>query len=166
MTRLLPLLSLVILSLPSAAHAKDLRKRFGLGFESLVGGSPSVSTTALSARFGLPTGNAAVNVQIEGDIGFSSYEYAPEGLFYGGRLLYSVVAEDNLNLYLAGGAGVLSVGGVNAVRIQPGMTVDFFLFGLENLGFSTGWAVNLDFGQGTSGVGSAAAAFAGAHYWF
>lgn len=165
--RRLPLLLLgSLLALPSPASAKDLRKRFGLGFNSTIGASPAVSTTALSARFGLPTKNPALNVQVEGDYGFSSYQNLPKGSFAGGRLLVAVVSEDNMNLSVAGGAGVLSLDDTTAFRLQPGVAIDFFLFGLENLGFSTGWAVNLDFGDEVSGVGSAAAAFAGASYWF
>jgi hypothetical protein len=45
------------------------------------------------------------------------------------------------------------------------MGADFFLFGLENLGFTIEWGLNIDVGP-TSGVSTTAAAAAGAHYWF
>ena len=44
------------------------------------------------------------------------------------------------------------------------MGADFFLFGLDNLGFTVEWGLNLD--TGGTGLGTAAAVGAGVHYWF
>lgn len=151
-----------VLAAPSVAGAKDLRQRIGVGFDTQLG-----QLSALSARFGLPTSDPAINVQVGLQAGFasSSANGATNAVFGGGKLMYGVVAEDNMNLYVSAGAGALNDGTSTTARLQPGMAVDFFLFGLENLGFTTGWGINLDLGQ-ASGVSTTAAVGAGVHYWF
>lgn len=155
------LIALLLLTASMPAQAKDLRKRFGLGFNTEIG-----QVTALSARYGLPTPDPVINVQIELDFGMDPQANAPDKLYGGGRLLYALVSEDNLNLYAAAGAGALSDGTNTSLRIQPALSVDFFLFGLENLGFNTTWGVNLDIGGGTTGVATTVSVGAGAHYFF
>ena len=143
------------------AHAKDLRDRVGVGFNSWAGGG---SLTNLSVRWGLPTTDPVRNVQFEGNLGLNT-SLGGDLVYAGGRLLYGVVAEDNMNLYVSGGAGTLFQGGDLLVRVQPGLTADFFLFGLENLGFTGGFGANLDLGKG-GGVTTSGAAMGGFHYWF
>lgn len=157
--RALALPALLVASAP--AHAKDLRNRVGVGFNTWSGGG---ALTNLSVRWGLPTSDPAVNVQFEGDLGLNTTA-GSSAVFGGGRLLYGVVAEDNMNLYLAGGAGYLNTEDGSSVRIQPGLTVDFFLFGLENLGFTGGFGANIDLGA-NGAVTTTGAAMGGFHYWF
>lgn len=149
-----------LLAAPSLAHAKDLRGRVGAGFNTSFG-----QVQALSVRYGLPTADPAINIQVEGDFGFASYENVTDGVFGGGRLLYGVVAEDNMNLYVGAGAGYVGYGTGSVVRIQPVASVDFFLFGLENLGFNASWGLNLDVGD-QSGLATTANLGAGLHYFF
>jgi len=159
MLRRLTLLSpLLLLAVPAAA--KDLRGRFGAGFNNQFG-----HVSALSARYAFPTSSPVVNVQVEGNFGLATSPLEDGKVFSGGRLLYGTIAEDNLNLFIAGGAGALMEGGVGTVRLQPAMGVDFFLYGLENLGMTLEWGLNLDLAEGAS-VSTTAAVAAGAHYWF
>lgn len=155
------LLPLLLLAFSASASAKDLRNRAGFGFDQQFG-----QVSAFSLRYGLPTDNAAQNIQVEGLFGFSAYKDSQKNIFGGGKLLYGVVAEDNMNLYLGGGAGVAVEGDTTVMRVPLGVTADFFLFGLENLGFSTGVGLNIDLGQGGSGAGTGGTANAGIHYWF
>jgi len=160
MTRLLILL-FAALTLASPVQAKDLRGRTGVGFNQQFG-----HVSALSARYGLPTSSPVVNVHLEGNFGLDTGAQKEGGnVFYGARVLYGVLAEDNMNLFVAGGVGGLTTGDANTVRMQPGMGADFFLFGLDNLGFTLEWGLNLDVGQ-QSAVATTAAMAAGAHYWF
>ena len=107
-----------------------------------------------------------MNVHLEGNFGLDTGEKDAGGnVFYGARVLYGVLAEDNMNLFVAGGAGGLTNGDNNTVRLQPSMGTDFFLFGLDNLGFTIEWGLNLDLGQ-HSRVKTTANMAAGAHYWF
>ena len=151
----------ILLSISPPAHAKDLRGRIGAGVDTQLGDIP-----AASVRFGLPSGNPAINIQAEVDFGFASYSSQTNQMVAGGRVLYGVVVEDNLNLYLGAGAALQTQGKVSVVRIQPAAVADFFLFGLENLGLSAGVGLNLDVGTGNSGLGTQAAVLTGAHYWF
>ncbi len=145
---------------PRSAAAKDLRQRVAVGFDTQLGGMPT-----LSARYGLPMPSPAINVQVEGDIGMDFNATAADRFFGGGRVLYGIVAEDNLNLYGTAGAGVITGSNSTTVRLQPGMAVDFFFFGLENLGFTASWGLNLDVGD-AGGVATTGSAGAGVHYWF
>lgn len=154
--------ALLCLLAPSVASAKDLGGRVGVGFIHSFG-----DQSALSVRYGLPLGDPALNVQLEAFGGFAANTASTGWLVAGGRGLYAVVVEDNLNLYVGAGAGLLTDQATRqqALRIQPTMGAEFFLFGLENLGFMTEWGINVDLGDAT-GVSTAANAGVGVHYWF
>ena len=159
MYRLLLLITAIFIAAP--AHAKDLRGRSGIGFNQQFG-----HVSALSVRYGLPTPSPVINVQIEGAFGLDTAANEEGGnVFAGARVLYGFLAEDNMNLFAGGGLGIVTEQNQNTIRTQPTMGADFFLFGLENLGFTIEWGLNLDIGP-TSGVSTTAAAAAGAHYWF
>lgn len=159
MFRRIALLSpLLLLTLPAAA--KDLRGRYAAGFNNQFG-----HISAISGRYAFPTSSPVVNVQVEGNFGLSTSPLEDGKVFTGGRVLYGTIAEDNMNIFVAGGVGALMADGESTVRIQPGMGADFFLFGLENLGFTVEWGLNLDLADGASASTTAAMA-AGAHYWF
>ena len=146
-----------LLLAPRSADAKDLRGRFGMGFNNQFG-----HVSALSVRYALPTPDPVINVQVEGNFGLDTQT---DAVFSGGRLLYGVIAEDNMSVFAGGGIGVLSDGGESSLRLAPTMGADFFLFGLDNLGFTVEWGLNLDV-SGNSGAATTAAMGAGAHYWF
>jgi len=169
---------LVLLALlVSPASAKDLNGRLGVGFSQQFGGDGDFS--ALSIRYGLPTGKPTTNLAVELDVGVDVS--SATDLFAGGHFLWGAVAEDNMNLYLGAGVGYLqrNVMGVSdtgastspepygTVRVQPSLGAEFFLFGLENLGFTTELGVNLDFGTGGTAVRTVGGAPAvGMHYYF
>jgi len=156
-----PLLALSALALGSASHAKDLRSRTGVGFNQQFG-----HVSALSVRYGLPTPSPVMNIQVEGVFGLDTAATETGGdVVYGARVLYGFLAEDNLNLFAGGGLGGVNRAAENTLRLQPTMGADFFLFGLENLGFTVEWGLNLDIGP-SSGVSTTAASAAGVHYWF
>ena len=160
MFRQLSCLFPLVLLFSTPAAAKDLRGRFGGGFNQQFG-----HVSALSVRYAFPTNSPAINVHLEGAFGLETQKEADNRLFTGGRLLWGMIAEDNMNLYLAGGAGALSQNDESTFRLQPAMIADFFFFGLENLGFTVEWGLNLDL-AGETGIATAATAAAGAHYWF
>ncbi|MCB9777497.1 MAG: hypothetical protein H6742_02940 [Alphaproteobacteria bacterium] len=144
----------------SPAQAKDLRQRLGVGANAHLGSVP-----ALSIRYGLPTGNPAVNIQVEAAAGFWIQDSMPSQVTAGGRVLYGVVAEDNMNLFLGAGAAADTVGTQVNARVQPVMGADFFFFGLENLGFTAEWGLDIDVGA-NSGFATTGTIGAGVHYWF
>lgn len=161
MRRLLPLL---LLLLPAAAEGKDLRQRFGVGFNNNFS-----SLTSLSGKIGLPAPKESINLQLQVMVGFALLKDQDDRFFAGGRVLLPILAEDNLNLYGALGGGYVRFHDqAQAGRVGVGVGVEFFLFGLENLGLSAEVGLNLDIGGGgvdlqtTSGT----VAMVGAHYYF
>jgi len=152
---------LALLLSASSADAKDLRSRLGVGFHQQFG-----SVTTLSARYGLPMPKPTQSLQLEADVGFDFTDGDPAAFFAGGRALYGVVAEDNLNLYLGAGAGYAVSGTSGFVRLQPAVGAEFFLFGLENLGFSVEWGVTIDLGAETGVSTFGTAPNAAVHYYF
>lgn len=155
---------MLLAALTPHAGAKDLRSRVGVGFNQQFGG-----VTAISVRYGLPTPKPTLNVQLELDGGVS-LTAGMGSYLVGGRLLYGVVAEDNLNLYLGAGAAYFreesELTQATGLRLQPSMGAQFFLFGLENLGFTAEWGLNFDLGSplGIKTVGSAPSV--AVHYYF
>ncbi len=167
--RLLPLLlgSLLLttlLTLPSSAHARDLRGRLGIGFNNNFS-----SMTAISVKYGIPTNKETVNLQVQAMVGFAFLKDQDDRFFAGGRVLIPILAEDNLNLYAGVGGGYVRFHDDKAAaRIGAVVGVEFFLFGLENLGLSAEFGLNLDLGNQVLDVqttGGTAAAV-GVHYYF
>jgi len=125
--------------------------------------------TLLSAKITLPAKEPTVNVQIQGLVGFSILARQNNTFFAGARTLFTVIAEDNLNVYGGVGAGWARFDATeSALRVQPVLGVEFFFFGLENLGFSIEGGLTVD--VGTSGVdfmtSSGLFSAAGVHYYF
>lgn len=149
---------LLALLLVAPAHAKDLNGRLGVGASQQLG-----DVSAFSVRYGLPLGKPTINVLMEADLGVGAG--ATPTVFVGGRLLFGVVAEDNMNLNLAAGAAYAIAGGDRFVRVQPALGAEFFFFGLENLGFDAEIGVNVDAGDST-GVSVDGAPMVGFHYYF
>ncbi len=148
------------------AQAKDLRNRAGLGFNNQFGQYSSL--TALSVRYGLPMPDPAINIQVELDFGLTAvnFDYVVNGFFTGGRVLYAFVVEDNMNLYGAIGSGLTMTENDVYVQIDPGLGVEFFLFGLENLGFAAEWGLTIALGDPTGISTFAASPGMGLHYYF
>lgn len=155
------LLVLAATLLAPTAEAGDHRGRFGFGFHAGLGSIP-----ALSARYTLPTSSPSVNAQVELDGGVDTGTGDGLSLVAGGRVLYGVVAEDNLSLYVAGGAAYVAEPEAYAIRIQPALGAEFFLFGLEHLGFGVEWGFNIDLGESFRLQTFGGAPAATVHYWF
>ncbi len=169
---------LLLSTLVPASAAKDLNGRVGLGFSQQFGGNGAMS--AVSLKYGIPTGKPTTNLGVELDVGVDVAGGAT-GFFGGGRFLWGAVAEDNMNLNLGLGVGYLqrNVIGVDdtgaatdpepygTVRLQPSLGAEFFLFGLENLGFTAELGLNLDLVDGGVNVLTVGGApGVGMHYYF
>ncbi|HJN75366.1 MAG TPA: hypothetical protein QGF58_15665 [Myxococcota bacterium] len=145
----------------SPAHAKDLRKRVGVGLDNQFG-----HVSSFSVKAGIPTPDPAINLQVQGTFGLSVLDGAADDWWFGGRVLYGVVAEDNMNLYAAAGAGWRVAGRDKSLRLYPAVGTEFFLFGLENLGLSAEVGLGIDLGTGADFYSVGSAAGMGVHYYF
>lgn len=163
-------LSFALTLLAPPAQAKDLRGRVAAGVElssSLF--SPTVPVPpALSIKFTLPGAQKSINSQIQAYAGAQHLTLSgnDESLAVAGgaRYLFTFVAEDNCNFFGGLGAGVAyhwaSAGDTLDPFAEPIAGIEFFPFGLENLGLTAAALVHLGLAsQGT-------AALFGAHYYF
>jgi hypothetical protein len=159
----------LLLLVPADASAKDLRKKFGLGFNNNF-----TSLTSLSLKGGLPMPKETQNLQLQALVGFGLARNEPARVFAGGRVLIPILAEDNLNLYAGVGAGYLRLKPegqtevLDAFRGQVVLGVEFFFFGLERLGLSAEVGINFDVADEflSFSTTSGTAASVGVHYYF
>lgn len=168
--RALPLMAGLLCVWTPPADAKDVRTKWALGVEQSFGlvSEGLENPPVLSVKYTLPAAQKQVNMQLQGFVGF--HHGAGTGLddalsIQGGlRFLYPVVAEDNCNVLLGVTAGVgyyqTSFGQLLDPRGGAIFGVEFFPFGLENLGLFT--AVSAQAGPVDQGT----AAHLSMHYYF
>ena len=152
-------LLLCFVLVPATASAKDLSGKFGMGFNNQFS-----SVSSLSARYVLPMRD--LHIAVEGSFGTSVLKAQDNNISAGARLIYGIVREDNMLLHLGLGAGVWGEGNAGSVRIQPVMGAEFFLHGLENLGFLVEWGLTIDLGNENRIYTTSTAPSAGVHYYF
>ncbi len=183
---------LSVLTLTTAATAKDLSQRLGLGFDMMANSQSPVSGNqglgaGLSGRYWIDSTWA-----IQGIVGFnvssiSSFELGDVevtrdvdtfAVSFEGRLLGNVVDEPNMHLYAGGLFGVsyadVSSGDYGADQVVGSFGAlggaEFFLQGLPNLSLSTelGFAVNVGSDPDFVSAGTTGNLFGGVavHYYF
>lgn len=135
------LLSAVML-VSSAAAAKDMTHRLGVGFKN----NTSASVPSLAAVY-WPNRDYAVT----GGLGFDTRK-SYNSLQANAGLRKMIYFENNLNFYVGGQFGFVSFenpvdGKDNGVELLAVMGTEFFFSGLENLGFT------LEAGLGLSTAG-------------
>lgn len=145
--------------LPTTAVAKDLSGKVGVGFNNQF-----ASLSALSARYVLPL--ADLHVAIEANVGTSILKGQENAAFGGLRMIYGLVREDNMVLHAGLGVGLWGEGKTNSLRLQPVLGAEFFLYGLENLGFLVEWGLTIDLGSENRVYTTSTAPSAGLHYYF
>ena len=153
-------LLICLLALPTTASAKDLAGHFGIGFNNQFS-----SMSALSARYVLPLHD--LHIGVEGHLGSSIQPGGnANGGFVGARVIWGLVREDNMILHLGLGGAVWGEGTQSSFRLQPVVGAEFFLYGLENLGFLIEWGVTLDAGDVNEFSTTSSAPSVGLHYYF
>lgn len=115
---------------PGLAQAKDMHGKLGLGYNSefenanLSGGVPGVSL-----KYGVTRDIAAELV-----VGASTA--SPSNSIVGVKFFKNLFYETNLNFYFMLGGGILSGGGHSGAEFLGGFGSEFFIPGIESLGFS------------------------------
>ncbi len=115
---------------PQIGAARDLHGRLGLGYNAefansnMAGGVPGISLKyGLSRDFGfeLIAGVSTAN---------------PTNSVTGVKLLKNLFMETDLNFYFTLGGALVSGGGTSGAQFLGGFGAEFFIPGLESLGFS------------------------------
>ncbi len=168
-TRLAYVVTVLCLLAAPNAMAKDLSQRIGAGFNSQIGLSNRLDAASVRYWFNRDMG-------VQGDVAF--FNFSPDhgssqtSFGIGGKFLYNVIKETNMNLYAGGGIYAFTEPGL--VDTEGGFSVsglsgiEFFFQGLPNLGFN----LELDLGlkylnqYGTAFGLQADSINAGFHYYF
>jgi hypothetical protein len=114
----------------SDAQARDLQGRLGLGYNSefadraVPGGVPGVSV-----KYGLTRDIAA-----EGVVGIATS--TPGQSVFALKLFKNLFYETSLNFYFMLGGGLVSGGGSSGAQFIGGFGAEFFIPGIESLGFA------------------------------
>jgi len=115
---------------PSMAEAKDLSNRLGIGFKN----QSSVDLPGLALQY-WPGAELGLSATVGIDTQTNNSKFGAMAKIY--RVIFP---EDNLNFYLGAGAGVLSIetsgNNQSGFELMGFAGVEFFLPGLENVGFS------------------------------
>lgn len=129
--RILVLLTALLLS-AGPAQAKDLGTRLGIGYNNQFGIDQDLPS--LQVRY-YPNGDYGISASLGVDTQEDNSRFG-----FQAKILKLVFKEDNMNFYTGAGAGIVSreVNGDNdsGFDLSGFFGAEFFLPGLENLGFS------------------------------
>lgn len=122
---------LLLFFLPcGSAFARDLEGRLGLGFNSeFANFSATNGVPAISLKYGLSRDTA-----VEGVVGIATG--SPGNSVTGGKFFKNLFFETNLNFYFMAGAAILTGDHNKGSEFLGGFGCEFFIPGLESLGFS------------------------------
>ena len=158
------ILMFVLLMSVSSACSKNLEGRVALGFNSQL--SPT-GLNSLSIKF-WPNSDLC----LQGNLGFMFSDILDE-IDIGGKLLFKIKNETNLNVYAGGGLGIAVVDpdigdSETAFSIKGILGVEYFFNGLPNLAFSSELGLGIyDYADNTDfGLNADTFLTAGIHYYF
>ncbi|OFZ21727.1 MAG: hypothetical protein A2X94_15685 [Bdellovibrionales bacterium GWB1_55_8] len=144
------------------ALAKDLQGRLGLGYNSQFANATAENgVPGISLKYGLTRDLAAAAV-----LGMTTA--SPSNSVTAVKFFKNLFYETNLNFYFTTGAGILSGGGKSGVEFLGAFGAEFFIPGIESLGFSFETGGSLDnLGDGFA-LKTHGASFldAGIHFYF
>lgn len=167
--RLFTVLLVILLLAAGNVSAKNLQGRTALGFNSQLSSIDNTffNTQAISLKYWTNS-----RLCIQGLLGVMMDDRMDE-VDFGGKVLYNIKQEQNMNVYAGGGVGIANVDpdpgdSDTALFVSGILGVEFFLSGLPNLGFSTELGLKFYNSDDFDAVGTDADTFmeAGIHYYF
>jgi hypothetical protein len=129
-SRLLTLVTILAAFYPAQSWAKDMHGKLGLGYNAefenaeQTGGVPGVSL-----KYGVTRDIAAELI-----VGVATT--SPSNSVVGIKFFKNLFYETNLNFYFMLGGGILSANGRSGAEFLGGFGTEFFIPGIESLGFS------------------------------
>jgi hypothetical protein len=156
------LLTLLSLS-PVSALARDLHGRLGLGFNSEFANSSlgGFRVPGVSVKYAMTR-----DLAIEGILGIATT--TPSNSAYAAKLFKNLFLEPNLNFYTMAGLGLISANGQSGFQLIAGFGAEFFIPGIDSLGFSMETGVSFDNATGSYALRTLGFSFldAGIHFYF
>jgi hypothetical protein len=154
---------LSLMAFSSAAYARDMQGRFGLGYNSELANSSTLqnSVPGISIKYALSR-----DLAFEGIVGVATS--TPKTTATGMKFFKNIFFETNLNFYGFLGGAVLSAGGTTGAQFLGGFGSEFFIPGVESLGFSIETGASLDNMSGHFVLRTMGVSFldAGIHFYF
>ncbi|MGA1864951.1 MAG: hypothetical protein ACMUHX_07810 [bacterium] len=162
--KFIAILLIIIFVSASNVAAKDMLGLIGIGFNSQLG---SRDVSSISVKYW-----AGSRLCLQGMLGFQLTDEVDE-FDIGGKGLYVIKAEENMNVYAGGGLGIANTDpdeekSDTSFSISGVFGVEYFFSGLPNLGFSTELGLMFSDYDDNDSVGTGADTFltAGIHYYF
>lgn len=145
----------------TTAYSKNLSSRLGVGFiDQFSNSTPLKQVPAISAKYGLTK-----EINILGAFGLNTLD--PTALTLGAKVFKNIFYETNINFYGAAGIGYLKRD-ESGVEFLGLLGAEFFIPGLESLGFSFEAGASLSNATGSFALKTVGFSFlnAGTHFYF
>ncbi len=146
----------------STASAKDLQGRLGLGYNAeFVSSTSANGVPAISLKYGFTR-------DLAGELIFGIATTTPGSSVSGVKFFKNIFFENNLNFYFMLGGALVSAGGASGSQFIGGFGVEFFIPGVDSLGFSMETGASFDNLSGTFAMRTLGMSFlnAGMHFYF
>ena len=152
----------VLIGLPHPAEARDLQGRLGLGYNSEFAnqtGSNAVPGVSLKYAFTRDLAGALI-------LGVSTT--TPSNTVEAVKIFKNLFFETNLNFYFMFGAGLVGADTKTGAEFLGGFGAEFYLPGVESLGFSVETGGTFDNIKGSFALKTLGVSFldAGIHFYF
>jgi hypothetical protein len=144
------------------AQARDLQGRLGLGYNAeFVNSLVDQRVPGISIKYGLTR-----DLAVEAVVGVATT--SPTDTVTGIKFFKNIFYETNLNFYFMLGGAILSAQGRGGAEFLTGFGVEFFIPGLESLGFATETGGTFDNLSGNFALRTLGVSFldAGIHFYF
>ena len=119
-----------LILIPCSSFSKDLQGRLGLGYNSeFANSSQTGGTPAISLKYGLTRDLAASLIM-------GVRTSTPTNSVVAAKFFKNIFYESNLNFYFTTGLGMIKANNQSGIEILGGFGAEFFIPGIESLGFS------------------------------
>ena len=153
---------LISLLTHSLSYARDLQGRFGLGYNAEFANIYALNgVPGISVKYGLTR-----DIAFEGVFGISTA--SPTNSVTAVKFFKNLFFETNLNFYFMAGGGFLSAEKRSGNEFLAGFGAEFFIPGIESLGFGMESGASMDSLSGSFAIKTLGISFlnAGIHFYF
>mgnify|MGYP001611959920 CR=1 FL=1 len=144
------------------SHAREMQGRLGLGYNSqFANSSIGQRVPGVSIKYGFTR-----DIAFEAVAGISTA--SPTNTVAGVKLFKNIFYETSLNFYFLLGGAMVSANSITGAQFISGFGVEFFIPGIESLGFSVETGASLDNVSGSFALKTMGVSFldAGIHFYF